>query len=182
MKSQFESRLREHWQARDFAAWNQTRQVYRDWLGDHMDPLYYFADLDFKAYAVTIGRNKTPWLWRMSAMVDEWPDGLAGWRSRLNFHPLLGVDPLCFKFTGFSGNGIDNSKDERPYVLRFSVLFVPRVDCKRFELIPERATAAQLRSMGHHFKLDTSKDQRGLPAMMIPRFEEAKLFDEWMFA
>ena len=53
MRSDFEQQLRNHWQALDFSAWNQTRGIYADWLRSRAESL--LADCEHLAEFLAIG-------------------------------------------------------------------------------------------------------------------------------
>lgn len=174
MKSDFENQLREHWQARDFEAWNQIRGIYSDWLGDRMDPLWHFASLPMQCIPYTF-QDKKAYRWQLYAKVYRAPT--IGWLGTVNRRSLLGVPPTCFKLTWFDRD----ISGVTPCPLAFSVVFKPRCSDERLAMVPQRATRRQLVSLGIYFKFDTLHPL-GLAGMVtpseIPDYADEGLFEE----
>lgn len=172
MRQEFESGLYRHWQNRDFAAWNQLRGVYADWLGDRMDPLWYFASLPWGGHQAG-HPGKRPWIWRLRAQVEQLPPLIYSWKHRVNLRSLLGVPPTCFKFTGFSGDGIDGNRESGPYALRFTIVFRSRESPERIEemmknFLPQTSQRQLRDALGITCKFDAAKHPLGLAAMLLP--------------
>lgn len=172
MKSNFENQLRTHWQARNFEAWNQIRGIYADWLGDRMDPLWYFASLPMKCVPYTFQWKKA-YRWQLYAKVDRAPT--IGWLGCVNRRSLLGVPPTCFKLTWFDRD----INSGAPYPLSFSVIFKPRCSDEKLAMVPRDATRRQLDSLGIYFKFDT-RHPLGLAGIVMPS-EMRDYTDEGLF-
>ena len=123
-KKTFEQALREHWQARNWQAWNSCRLVYGDWLEERGDALAPMARADFEIREVKImcgfldPPREVVSCWELLLKIESGfirehcSQGLQKriashellrprWK-RMNEKELFGIPRKCFRCRGFS--------------------------------------------------------------------------------